>query len=208
MNIFIRVYTRVQGAMFCQPRLSLLANGGGNVCDQWNATGQCHCSGSFVCLMGCNSLHSCTIFVIIIYIYLQEMYMCRILPFICAFALVIQPILGYDRALYDTGSTVYLEITFHEFDRLYFVDQRDIMLGNIQEATVGAQDPIGYRDMETSPNTAGPLGYQARLLFDFAKRDSTPASLLASTLRNSPEDVFPPSEVRIVIFMVIWHGFV
>jgi len=161
---------------------------------------------SFVCLMGCNSLHSCTI--LVININLSEMYLCGILPFICAFALVIQPILGYDRALYDSGSTVYLEITFHEFDRLYFVDQRDVMLGNIQEATVGAQDPIGYRDMETSPNTAGPLGYQARLLFDFAKRDSTPASLLASTLRNSPEDVFPPSEVRIVIFMVIWHGFV
>jgi hypothetical protein len=161
---------------------------------------------SFVCLMGCNSLHSCTI--LVININLSEMYLCGILPFICAFALVIQPILGYDRALYDSGSTVYLEITFHEFDRLYFVDQRDVMLGNIQEATVGAQDPIGYRDMETSPNTAGPLGYQARLLFDFAKRDSTPASLLASTLRNSPEDVFPPSEVSIVILIHLLAGMV
>jgi hypothetical protein len=126
------------------------------------------------------------------------MYISRILPFLCAYALVIQPILGYDRALYDSGSTLYLEITFHEFDRLYFVDQRDIMLENIQEATIGAQDPIGYRDMETSSNTSleYPLGYQARLLFDFAKRDSTPASLLSSTLKNSPEVVFPPSEVR------------
>ena len=102
-----------------------------------------------------------------------------------------------------------MEITFHELDRLSFVDQRDIMLGNIQKATIGAQDPIGYRDMETSPNTAGPLGYQARLLFEFAKRDYTPASLLASTLKKSPDVVFPPSEVRTYLLIYFcWHVFV
>lgn len=98
---------------------------------------------------------------------------------------------AFDRAVYDLGTSAYLQATFHGLDRLAFLELRHTLLSRIAQAAVGAGDSIVFRDMDTS-QVNGPLGYEARLLFDFAPADATPASLVASVLANNPETVISP----------------
>lgn len=102
-------------------------------------------------------------------------------------------VLGYNRSLYNTGSSVHIRTTFHDLDRLTFIDFESIMLSNVQSTAIGVQDSIVYRDMDSSQNN-GPLGYEAVLLFDFSERDSTPASLLISAISEDSEVIFPSDQ--------------
>ncbi len=97
---------------------------------------------------------------------------------------------AFDRGLYDLGTSAYLQATFHGLDRLAFLELQHTLLSRIAHAAVGAGDSIVFRDMDTS-QVNGPLGYEARLLFDFSPADATPASLIASVLANNPETVIP-----------------
>ena len=98
---------------------------------------------------------------------------------------------AFDRALYDRGTSAYLQATFHGLDRSAFLDLQTVLLSRIAQAAVGTEDSIVYRDLETSAQDDGPLGYEARLVFDFTPADATPAALLASTLARNPNDVLP-----------------
>lgn len=97
---------------------------------------------------------------------------------------------GFNRSLYDLGSSVHVRVTFEELDRMSFLDFQDIMLSNVQRESIGLRDSIVYRDLDPSQNN-GPLGYQALVLFDFSPRDSTPASLLDTVISHDPWKVFP-----------------
>lgn len=99
---------------------------------------------------------------------------------------------SFDRALYDGGTSAYLKATFHGLDRFAFLDLQSNLLSRVAKAAVGAADSIVFRDMD-STQVNGPLGYEARLLFDFTPADATPASLLASILSQNPESVLPTS---------------
>lgn len=96
---------------------------------------------------------------------------------------------GYNRSFYDLGTSIHVRVMFDELDRLAFLDLQDKMLSKIQETAIGLQDSIVYRDLDSSQKN-GPLGYEARLLFDFSPRDSTPASLLDTVISNDPQSVF------------------
>jgi len=109
----------------------------------------------------------------------------------CFIALFLQTsVEGYDRSLYDLGTSVHVRVTFEELDRLSFLDLQDMMLSNIQQIAIGSQDSIIYRDLDTSQKN-GPLGYEALVLFDFSPRDSTPAALLNTAISNDPQRAFP-----------------
>jgi hypothetical protein len=94
-----------------------------------------------------------------------------------------------NRTLYDLGTSVYFHATFHELDRVAFLDLQGDFLSEVSKLSVGASNSIVYRDLDVS-QLSGPLGYEARLLFDFSPEDETPASLLKSTLARDPEVIF------------------
>lgn len=97
---------------------------------------------------------------------------------------------AFDRGMYDLGTSAFLQATFHGLDRLAFLELQHTLLSRIAQAAVGAGDSIVFRDMDAS-QVNGPLGYEARLLFDFSPADATPASLVASILSKNPESVIP-----------------
>lgn len=105
--------------------------------------------------------------------------------------MLVIPALGFNRSMYDLGTSIHVRVTFHELDRLAFLDLQDIMLSNVHMVAIGTQDSMVYRDLDSSQNN-GPLGYEALVLFDFSPRDSTPASLVNSVISNNPENIFPP----------------